>query len=119
MLLPSPIPTRRALALLLARHKTTTPTTTSSSTARLALTHSTYIEGLVPVLRRLLEDPTIHSTIHTIVPGRCAVTRGKAPHFRLRVSAQTDKGGYFLKESVCLIGTSLMGGFMHVLSLYM
>jgi len=62
-----------------------------TATARLALNHSTHVEGLLPVLRRLIATLG-PPDIYTIVPGRVAVTRGKAIHFRVRVSAPTPQG---------------------------
>lgn len=62
-----------------------------TAAARLALNHSTHVEGLLPVLRRLIATLG-PPDIHTVVPGRLAVTRGKAIHFRVRVSAPTPQG---------------------------
>ncbi|MEB3235431.1 MAG: DUF2103 domain-containing protein [Cyanobacteriota bacterium] len=58
---------------------------------RLVITHSTYLEGLIPVLRRLaLEAP-----IETITPAVIARVRGRSPQLQLRISAPI-KGGHKL-----------------------
>lgn len=49
---------------------------------RLVITHSTYLEGLIPVLRRLAED----RAIDTVTPAVISRVRGRAPELRLRVS---------------------------------
>ena len=55
---------------------------------RLVITHSTYLEGLIPLLRRLSEEPAID----TITPGVIARVRGRAPNLRLRVSTPITGG---------------------------
>ncbi|MFM2080984.1 MAG: hypothetical protein RLZZ124_829 [Cyanobacteriota bacterium] len=50
---------------------------------RLVITHSTYLEGLIPVLRQLARQPRID----TITPAVIARVKGRAPDLRLRVSA--------------------------------
>jgi len=85
----------RTIASLLLRpsvrytHHTSSRAPTAA--ARLALNHSTHVEGLLPVLRRLIATLG-PPDIHTVVPGRLATTRGKAIHFRFRVSAPTPQG---------------------------
>ncbi|MEB3333964.1 MAG: DUF2103 domain-containing protein [Cyanobacteriota bacterium] len=49
---------------------------------RVVITHSTYIEGLIPLLKVLAEDPLIG----TITPAVISRTRGRAPRLSLRVS---------------------------------
>jgi hypothetical protein len=49
---------------------------------RLVITHSTYLEGLIPVLKRLVRHPSIE----TITPAVICRVRGRAPELRLRVS---------------------------------
>ena len=49
---------------------------------RLVITHSTYLEGLIPVLKRLVRHPAIE----TITPAVISRVRGRAPELRLRVS---------------------------------
>ena len=55
---------------------------------RLVITHSTYVDGLVPLLRRLAQDPRID----TVTPAVIARARGRAPELRLRVSAPITGG---------------------------
>lgn len=79
------------LAVVRGSHRTLGTASAPALAARLALNHSTHVEGLLPVLRRVIAayGPP---DIHTIVPGRLAVTRGKANHFRIRISAPTPQG---------------------------
>ncbi|MBM5788825.1 MAG: DUF2103 domain-containing protein [Vulcanococcus sp.] len=55
---------------------------------RLVITHSTYLEGLIPLLKRLVRDPAID----TITPAVIARVRGRAPELRLRVSTPISGG---------------------------
>ena len=55
---------------------------------RLVITHSTYLEGLIPLLKRLVRDPGID----TITPAVIARVRGRAPELRLRVSTPITGG---------------------------
>jgi hypothetical protein len=55
---------------------------------RLVITHSTYLEGLIPLLKRLVQDPAID----TITPAVIARVRGRAPELRLRVSTPISGG---------------------------
>ena len=55
---------------------------------RLVITHSTYLEGLIPLLRRLVADPAID----TITPAVIARVRGRAPELRLRISTPISGG---------------------------
>jgi hypothetical protein len=55
---------------------------------RLVITHSTYLDGLIPVLRRLVQHPRID----TITPAVIARVRGRAPGLRLRVSTPITGG---------------------------
>ncbi|MFZ9849896.1 MAG: DUF2103 domain-containing protein [Vulcanococcus sp.] len=55
---------------------------------RLVITHSTYLEGLIPVLKRL----AAHTAIDTITPGVIARVKGRAPELRLRVSTPITGG---------------------------
>lgn len=50
---------------------------------RLVITHSTYLEGLIPVLERLARHPSIA----TVTPAVIARVRGRSPELRLRISA--------------------------------
>ena len=49
---------------------------------RLVITHSTYLDGLIPLLKRLVKD----EQIDTITPAVISRVRGRAPELRLRVS---------------------------------
>ena len=55
---------------------------------RLVITHSTYLEGLIPLLKSLVRDPAID----TITPAVIARVRGRAPELRLRVSTPITGG---------------------------
>jgi hypothetical protein len=55
---------------------------------RLVITHSTYLEGLIPLLKRLVRHPRIE----TITPAVIARVRGRAPELRLRISAPITGG---------------------------
>jgi len=56
--------------------------------ARLVITHSTYLEGLIPLLRRLAERPGID----TITPAVISRARGRCEGLRLRVSRPISGG---------------------------
>lgn len=49
---------------------------------RLVITHSTYLEGLIPLLERIARHPAIT----TVTPAVIARVRGRSPELRLRVS---------------------------------
>ena len=55
---------------------------------RLVITHSTYVEGLIPLLKRLVQDPAID----TITPAVIARVKGRSPELRLRVSTPITGG---------------------------
>ncbi|MFM7313621.1 MAG: DUF2103 domain-containing protein [Cyanobium sp.] len=55
---------------------------------RLVITHSTYLEGLVAVLRQLAAQPGIN----TVTPAVINRVRGRCPGLRLRVSAPITGG---------------------------
>ena len=55
---------------------------------RLVITHSTYLEGLIPLLKRLVKDPAID----TITPAVIARVKGRSPELRLRVSIPITGG---------------------------
>ncbi|MEB3321084.1 MAG: DUF2103 domain-containing protein [Cyanobium sp.] len=50
---------------------------------RLVVTHSTYLEGLIPLLRRLAARPGVD----TVTPAVISRVRGRSQGLRLRVSA--------------------------------
>lgn len=56
---------------------------------RVVITHSTYVDGLIPLLRSLARDPRID----TITPAVIARVRGRSSGLRLRIS--TPIGGGF------------------------
>ena len=58
---------------------------------RVVVTHSTYLEGLIPLLQRLARRPGID----TVTPAVISRVRGRSPDLRLRVSTPTI-GGYKL-----------------------
>lgn len=55
---------------------------------RVVITHSTYVEGLIPLLRRLAAQPGID----TVTPAVISRVKGRAPVLRLRVSAPISGG---------------------------
>ncbi|QPN63924.1 DUF2103 domain-containing protein [Synechococcus sp. CBW1004] len=55
---------------------------------RLVITHSTYLEGLIPLLRRLAE----HASIDTVTPAVISRVRGRCVGLRLRVSTPITGG---------------------------
>ncbi|MFM7653531.1 MAG: DUF2103 domain-containing protein [Vulcanococcus sp.] len=55
---------------------------------RLVITHSTYVDGLIPVLKRLARHPAVE----TITPAVISRVRGRAPQLRLRVSTPITGG---------------------------
>jgi hypothetical protein len=55
---------------------------------RLVITHSTYLEGLIPLLRRLAEHPEID----TVTPAVISRVRGRCVGLRLRVSTPITGG---------------------------
>ncbi|MFM7264444.1 MAG: DUF2103 domain-containing protein [Cyanobium sp.] len=58
---------------------------------RVVITHSTYLEGLIPLLRQLAKA----EGIDTVTPAVISRVRGRSPSLRLRVSAPI-LGGYKL-----------------------
>lgn len=55
---------------------------------RVVITHSTYVEGLIPVLQSLARQPGID----TITPAVIARVRGRSPKLQLRISAPINGG---------------------------
>ena len=55
---------------------------------RLVITHSTYLEGLIPLLRRLADRPGID----TVTPAVISRVRGRCVGLRLRVSTPITGG---------------------------
>lgn len=58
---------------------------------RVVVTHSTYLEGLIPLLQRLAARPGVD----TVTPAVISRVRGRSPVLRLRVSTPIT-GGYKL-----------------------
>ena len=58
---------------------------------RLVITHSTYLEGLIPCLKRLVREPEID----TITPAVISRVKGRAPELRLKISIPI-RGGWKL-----------------------
>ncbi len=58
-------------------------------TGRLVWNHSTHIDGLIPILKKL----TLQRGIRTITPGVISRARSNCPKLKLRVSVPL-KGGY-------------------------
>lgn len=56
---------------------------------RLVWNHSTHIDGLIPILERLCQQPGIQ----TVTPGVIGRVRGHAPKLQLRISVPI-RGGY-------------------------
>ena len=55
---------------------------------RLVITHSTYLEGLIPLLRQLAAQPGID----TVTPAVISRVRGRCTGLRLRVSTPISGG---------------------------
>jgi hypothetical protein len=71
---------------------------------RVVITHSTYIDGLIPLLRRLAQVPGID----TVTPAVICRVKGRSPLLRLRVSAPIT-GGH---KVVARLGTSVQEVFV-------
>jgi len=72
---------------------------TMATRARLVVTHSSYIDGLVDSLQRLAEQPGIRA----IIPGRIARCRSGNPRQQLRISTQTKNGHKMLARRGSLV----------------
>jgi hypothetical protein len=55
---------------------------------RVVITHSTYVEGLIPLLRKL----ALHPQVDTITPAVISRVRGRSQGLRLRISAPLTGG---------------------------
>lgn len=60
-----------------------------SSEGRLVWNHSTHIDGLIPILERLITCPGIR----TVTPGVLSQSRSHSPKLKLRVSVPI-RGGF-------------------------
>ncbi|MEA5537164.1 DUF2103 domain-containing protein [Crocosphaera sp. XPORK-15E] len=56
---------------------------------RLVWNHSTHVDGLIPILEKLIN----YTGIRTVTPGVISRSRGHSPHLKLRVSVPI-RGGY-------------------------
>ncbi|MBZ8180216.1 MAG: DUF2103 domain-containing protein [Oscillatoria sp. PMC 1051.18] len=61
-----------------------------SSNGRLVWNHSTHIDGLIPVLEKLISNC---QQIQTVTPGVISRARGHSPQLKLRVSVPI-RGGF-------------------------
>ena len=75
-----------------------------SALGRVVITHSTYVDGLLPWLRALSHE----TDIQTITPAVISRVRGRSPELQLRVSTPIQ-GGYKL---VARKGTSVQEVFV-------
>ena len=55
---------------------------------RIVLTHSTYLEGLIPVLKKLASN----ENIKTVTPASISRVRGRATNLTIRISVSTISG---------------------------
>ena len=55
---------------------------------RVVITHSTYIEGLIPVLKKLASN----ENIKTVTPASIYKVRGRATNLTIRISVSTISG---------------------------
>ena len=55
---------------------------------RVVITHSTYIEGLIPVLKKLAS----HEKVKTVTPAIISKVRGRSSKLIIRVSVITTSG---------------------------
>tara|TARA_Y100000589_G_C27045703_1_gene585065 strand:- start:455 stop:733 length:279 start_codon:yes stop_codon:yes gene_type:complete len=55
---------------------------------RIVITHSTYIEGLIPVLKKLATN----ENIKTVTPASISKVRGRATNLTIRISVSTISG---------------------------
>ena len=62
---------------------------TQPNKGRLVWNHSTHIDGLIPILEKLIN----YTGIRTITPGVISRSKGHIPHLKLRVSVPI-RGGY-------------------------
>ena len=55
---------------------------------RVVITHSSYIDGLIPILKKL----ATFKEIKTVTPGIISKVRGRSSHLVIRVSVRTISG---------------------------
>ncbi len=61
----------------------------NSETGRLVWNHSTHLDGLIPILEKLITIPGIN----TVTPGVISRAKGHSPKMKLRISVPI-RGGY-------------------------
>ncbi|WP_107670664.1 DUF2103 domain-containing protein [Cyanothece sp. BG0011] len=62
---------------------------TQGDKGRLVWNHSTHLDGLIPILEKLIN----YTGINTVTPGVISRAKGHCPHLKLRVSVPI-RGGY-------------------------
>ncbi|MEM8780294.1 MAG: DUF2103 domain-containing protein [Cyanobacteria bacterium P01_G01_bin.49] len=62
---------------------------TSVDKGRLVWNHSTHLDGLIPILEKLIK----FTGIRTVTPGVISRAKGHCPHLKLRISVPI-RGGY-------------------------
>ncbi|MGK7961772.1 DUF2103 domain-containing protein [Crocosphaera sp.] len=62
---------------------------TQGDKGRLVWNHSTHLDGLIPVLEKLIN----FTGINTVTPGVISRAKGHCPHLKLRISVPI-RGGY-------------------------
>ncbi len=62
---------------------------TQGDKGRLVWNHSTHLDGLIPILEKLIN----YTGISTVTPGVISRAKGHCPHLKLRVSVPI-RGGY-------------------------
>ena len=55
---------------------------------RIVITHSTYIDGLIPILKKL----ALNEKIKTITPAKISKVRGRSSKLIIRISVNTISG---------------------------
>ena len=55
---------------------------------RLVITHSTYIDGLIPILKKL----SLNKSVKTITPATISKVRGRSSKLKIRISVKTISG---------------------------
>ena len=56
---------------------------------RVVITHSTYLEGLIPLLKQLAKDPQVV----TVTPAVISRVKGRCQGLKLRISTRPLPGG--------------------------
>ncbi|CAM9604675.1 unnamed protein product [Ectocarpus sp. 4 AP-2014] len=61
-----------------------------STPARLVVTHSSYMDGLIPLLDRFITDPDAVNSVSSVIPGRIYVVKGRSELFKMTVRDTTN-----------------------------